>query len=615
MATNLPGQTSDPVPPHAVLSKVRVLVTFGLLVLLLLCLAFSWNTRDAMAHLPFLQRPGDTGRPVAQSTLVDLSPWQTAQALAALAVTAEETEYAREAERLADHQVDQAFAAALRQASLRHYVLTGEALAISQKIAQFQGIVDEDEARVKSLTQTVNQAASSASSATAADDLDIAKAQLGLDSDQLADAQQDLARAGGDERGTIQQELATHEAAMKKYDAQAGGNSQVAVVSAEQHGSLAALITEWFGQHSRYQLIQQAIHKAQRDAAALTAQHRELESRANIVSPAAPDKGARLAGLKNRTARSQLLGIYDDRIESQKQLAAVYQKWSAQLLLQHRILLHLMLQSLALIAFILICVILFDALVRHLVNRPTLDRRRMHTLRIIFQLGIQVLGVLLILAVVFGAPGQMPTILGLTTAGLTVVLQDFIIAFFGWFVLMGKNGIRIGDWVEINGVGGEVVEIGIFRTALLETGNWTDTAHRTGRRVTFINSFAIKGQYFNFSTTGQWMWDEIKLTIPAADNTYEIIELIHKAVLKETEKDTRLAEDEWKRLTRRIGQSPLTAGPAVDLRPGASGIDIIVRYVTRASDRFEVRNRLYQCVIGLLHKPPPQLDHPIADTK
>ena len=108
----------------------------------------------------------------------------------------------------------------------------------------------------------------------------------------------------------------------------------------------------------------------------------------------------------------------------------------------------------------------------------------------------------------------MPTILGLTTAGLTLVLQDFIVGFFGWFVLMGKHGMRIGDWVEISGVTGEIVEIGLFRTELMETGNWTDQGHPTGRRVTFSNSFAIKGQYFNFSTAGQWMWDEIRFSIP-----------------------------------------------------------------------------------------------------
>jgi small-conductance mechanosensitive channel len=614
------SQPSEPAPRPAIFSRVRVVITSGLLVLLVLCLAFSWTTRDAMGHLSFLQKPADR-LDAGQSTLVDLTPWQTAQAVAAMAVTAEETEYAREAERLADHEVDQAFATALRQASLQHNTLTGEALAISKRIAQLQQIVDEDQVRVQSLSQAVNQASTTrrAAPVTAADDLDVAKAQLGLDSDELADAQQDLARAGGDQRGRIQQELAAHEAAMKKYDAQVTGYSPVAVVSAQQHGSVAGLLKEWMDQRSRYQLTQQAIRKAQADAVALTARHNELESQARTANPAsgaAPDKTATLASLKNKTALSQLLGIYDDRIQTQKQLAAVYQKWSAQLLLQHRILLHIMLQSFALIAFILICVILFDALVRHVLDRPNVDRRRMHTMRTIFTLAIQVLGVLLILLVVFGVPSQMPTILGLTTAGLTVVLQDFIIAFFGWFVLMGRNGIRIGDWVEINGVGGEVVEIGIFRTAMLETGNWTDTGHPTGRRVTFINSFAIKGQYFNFSTTGQWMWDEIRLSLPAGADTYATIDLIRKAVLKETEKDTQLAEEEWKRVTRRTGSSPLTSGPAVDLRPGASGIDIIVRYVTRASDRFEVRNRLYQCVIGLLHKPltpRPQIDQPQPD--
>jgi small-conductance mechanosensitive channel len=171
-------------------------------------------------------------------------------------------------------------------------------------------------------------------------------------------------------------------------------------------------------------------------------------------------------------------------------------------------------------------------------------------------------------------------------------------------VLMGKNGIRVGDWVEINGVAGEVVEIGVFRTSLLETGNWTDKGHPTGRRVTFINNFAITGQYFNFSTSGQWMWDELNVNIPPGPDTYKIIEAIHEAVNKETEKDSELAEEEWKRSTKQdvmVGQ--FSAKPSVDMRPAASGIDVIVRYVTRAGERFDMRNRLYQSVIDLLHKP------------
>ena len=115
----------------------------------------------------------------------------------------------------------------------------------------------------------------------------------------------------------------------------------------------------------------------------------------------------------------------------------------------------------------------------------------------------------------FGTPNQLSTIIGLATAGLTVVLKDFIVAFFGWFTLMGKNGIRVGDWVEINGVSGEVIEIGVLKTVLLELGNWTDTGHPTGRQVAFSNSFAMEGHYFNFSTAGQWLWDELEVTLPA----------------------------------------------------------------------------------------------------
>jgi small-conductance mechanosensitive channel len=196
----------------------------------------------------------------------------------------------------------------------------------------------------------------------------------------------------------------------------------------------------------------------------------------------------------------------------------------------------------------------------------------------------------------------MSTILGLTTAGLTIAMQDFILAFFGWFVLMGKNGIRIGDWVEINGVGGEVTEICLMNTTLLETGNLADRGHPTGRRITFMNNFAIRGQYFNFSTTGQWMWDEITVSLPASDDSRNLVEQIHKAAEEETEENARVAEQEWKRGKRDDGLSRFSASPVVNLRPSGSGIDILVRYVTRASERFDVRNRLYQRVIDLLRK-------------
>lgn len=591
---NAPAKTRPPIQ----WTGARMLAILALCAIVLLCFLGIWLTRDAMSFLP-LRKPASTSD--SQLTLVDTRPWRTAEQLAAMAVTAEEQTYAHEAERLADHEVDQAFASALRQAqaSLQHKVLQGAALAQSRKVAELQRLANEDQARVQSLT---GASPNTISPTGTPDDLEVAKAQLSLDSDELADAQEDLARALGDERGRIQQELSAHEAAMKKYDSEAASKRLGAIATSKSYGSLASRVSAWFDQRNRYQLLQEAAQQADADSKAMMADHNALEKQKLPQVDAAADRETRLNAMKSRSMRSQMLSIDDDRLQTQSQLAAVYRKWSAQVLLQHRIVMHLILQSLALLAVVLLCAILLDALLQALLSRPS-SERRMYSLRLITRLGIEVIAAGLVLLIMFGTPSQMPTIVGLTTAGLTVVLQDFIISFCGWFVLMGKNGIRQGDWVEINGVGGEVVDVGLFRTSLLETGNWTDHGHPTGRRVTFTNSFAIKGQYFNFTTSGQWMWDEITVTVPTSDDVYSTIELIHKAVLEETETESELAEEEWRRSGRSTTLGNFSAAAAVNMRPSATGIDIIARYVTRAGNRYHVRNCIYQRVIELLHKP------------
>jgi len=567
-----------------------------------------------MANLPFLSHQGTAN---AQKPIVDLHPWQTAHSLEPLAVTAEEIELARDAERLADHEADQAFATAFRIATTEHPPLNQDALDLQQRIVELKQSVKDDAQAVRELTPVTKvepahpaeskpgkpESVSAEAVDTDSDDLALAKAQLTLDSDQLTEAQQDFARASGDQRDRIQQELAAHEAAMQQYATQTREAGQIAVISAKQNSTLARRIAVWHAQRTRYKLIEQARVLAQQDANTLIAERSASSQKAGPAEPLPTDTASRLAALQAKSARHQLLSIYTDRIQTEQQLATVYQKWSAQVLLQHRILVHLLMQSFALIVLILICVILAMGLVRHLLSRPTLDPRSVRTLRLIIQLSIQFVGVLCILIVIFGVPNQLSTILGFATAGLTVALQQFILAFIGWFILMGRNGIRVGDAVEINKVAGEVLEINLFRTTLLETGNWTDNGHPTGRTVSFVNNFAVTGQYFNFTTTGQWMWDEVSVSLPPSENSYQLLERIHQTVLKQTEQDVATAEKEWKADTHKRGLNQYSAEPTVNLRPAGSGTNIQVRYVTRASERIEMRNHIYQSVLDVLHKP------------
>jgi small-conductance mechanosensitive channel len=587
--------------------KIAVAVSLAVLAV---CVGGVFLTRGVMEHLPYLQGQ-KTGWNAAPSLdeIVDQRPWKTARALAELALTQEELQFAREAERLADHEVDQNFAQSLRQASLDTRQLTGDASALQQRVNQLEQTVKVDEDQVTSLTtQAAPSSRATAANPAAGSDLSVAKAQLSLDQEELADSQEDLARASGDHRGKIQQELNAREASMKQYDLQATrGGGQTAAVTANQYRTLSGQISQWRAQRTRRQLIEQAEQLADDDVNALTDDYKRLKGDADAAqAKAAAAKAAgesgpdRVKDLQNLTEQQNIVSILTDRLSAQQQLVALYVRWGNQVDLQRKMLLHLMLQSVSVIAGIVLLTILAGWAMEVLFNRFSSDRRQRQTLRIILNLGTQAVGLLLVLLVIFGAPQQTPTILGLATAGLTVVFQDFILAFCGWFVLMGRNGIRAGDWVEIDGVTGEAVEIGLFRTWLLETGNWTSIGHPTGRRVSFLNGFAIHGRYFNFSTTGQWMWDEFKVTIPPGVEAYPFLDKVREAALKVTEADATMAEEEWKHVTHEQGAPQFSAAPAVDMNPAGAGFDVVVRYITRAGARLETRNRLFATVVELM---------------
>jgi len=584
------------------MNRARSVIVSLLLIVLAATLVGAFLTRGVMTYLPFLQaRKGDWTGAYVPHGVVDQRPWQTAATLAALAQSAEERELAREAERLADHEVDQAFSQSLRQASLDEPNLSGKALALQQRVIELQRTIKNDQALIASLN--VGAGTKPASAVSNGSDLEIAKAQLGLDQNELTDSIEDLARESGDQRLKLQQELAARQAAMKQYrDRASMDDGQTAVASAEQYKTFAQQLSTWRSLRSRKQLIAQAEQLARTDVAALTADRARLKTEAAGLGDKAVGESSseRIERLQRISNQQNIQSILNDRLGAQQQLVTLYGRWGEQVEIQRKIVVHLILLSLAWIAAICILVILAGWALQLALERMVHDPRQKQTLKTVLNLGMQLVGLSLILLTIFGVPRQMPTILGLATAGLTVVFQDFILAFCGWFVLMGPNGVRVRDWVEIDGVGGEVVQLGLFRTWLLETGNWTANGHPTGRKVSFLNGYAIRGKYFNFSTVGQWMWDEIKVSVPSGMDIHLLLKGIYEATVKITEADAKMAEAEWKRVTHEEGSPQFSAMPSVNLRPAGTGIDILIRYVTRAGVRVETRNHLFAMIVDLM---------------
>ena len=590
----------------------------ALVLLLLLAAAGAawWETAPPTARVTKQRAAAQ-----AAAELVDQSTYTTAQRLARLAETPEEQAYAQSALRVADHALAFAFTTALRDAEAHPPTLSADAQRIQDRVRKSQGLLDSDQQRVTELTGALAQAKQTQKDALQ-DELDLAQSQLDLDKDELEEASQDLVDAGGNPQKRIEALEQEHDAQVKARPAAPVANPALT----EKHGSLSRLI-DWLHSRKKLQELADAQSSAAQKAADLAARRSALaagleNSKSGIselaqhaknpqtpgTAPAAAPRVQRshedAAALLNQTkviaADQKVLTLLDRRISDQKQLADIYGQWSAAAATQARALAHVLLLNALIVIMVSIGLLFLDEWIRHLLKNPKLDRRQVETLRSIAQVSLRVVAVIIILLILIGVPTQFGTMIGIVGAGLTVALKDFIVAFFGWLMLMGRNGIRLGDWVEINSVSGEVTELGMFHTVLMETGNWSDAGHPTGRRVTFTNSFAIEGHYFNFSTSGQWLWDELQVVVPAGRDPYPIVDAITKQVVEATAASAKLAEEEWQRAVPAQRGKVFSGTPGVNVKPVVGGVEIAIRYITRANERFLLRAKLYQAAVDLL---------------
>jgi small-conductance mechanosensitive channel len=565
-------------------------------------------------------QPQQETQRAAPHGLVDSQPLLTAQRLAAMATTPKEQEFAKEALRLSDHEVDMAFAAALHQATEHAPPVPAGARPILAKVQSSQQSVKADQNEIARLKLLISKAGDN-TKPQPEDKLELAQATLEVDQEDLEALQQELIRAGGDPRSNIQQLKEQHEALdHEQTGVAAAGSKDSKSAPTAQEGQSRILLVQFRAWRElsfkekelanardelKVRLAELAKDRQNLDEETRQEKSEDATTHAEEAEHAsdAPAVGAnskKYSELKHAAGERKHLAELDKRSADFQQLDAVYSDWAALVKEREHSYWLGVVEGCCWIVALLIPVVFANRLVHGLVARVAPDSRRRHVVGIALRFAVQVIGVALILLVIFGPPSQVATVVALAGAGLTVALKDFIVGFFGWFILMGPNGIRPGDWVEINGIAGEVVEVGLLHTVILETGNWSDAGHPTGRKVTVVNSFAIEGHYFNFSTSGQWLWDEIEVPIPAGVDPYPIAEAVHKAVVAETQANMGLAEKEWQRaIPMHVGKT-FAPAPAIMVRPTTLGVNVIVRYITRANERHEQRSRLFHQIVELL---------------
>ncbi len=237
------------------------------------------------------------------------------------------------------------------------------------------------------------------------------------------------------------------------------------------------------------------------------------------------------------------------------------------------------------------------------VNRTVRDLRRRHILRKTI--------VYTALLFFFLSAGRMilpklnlSLMLGITSAGVALALQEAVLCIAGWLFILVKKPFDLGDRIEINGVKGDVIDIRTFQTTLLEVGNWVDAEQSTGRIVHIPNSYIFKYHCYNYTRGFEFIWNEVSVVV-TFDSDWKrakdiLLELGNKwAQDRESivaEKVRRMADNYMIHFNK---FTPIVYTSIVD-----SGVKLTLRYMIEAKQRRSTSSHIFEEFLERIEKEP-----------
>jgi small-conductance mechanosensitive channel len=256
----------------------------------------------------------------------------------------------------------------------------------------------------------------------------------------------------------------------------------------------------------------------------------------------------------------------------------------------------------ALFVGLLAVVFLLAHLWRRAVYRYVLETRRRSRLLLLQKIVLWALVVTIVASTFTTELGSLATFAGLITAGLAVAMQSVLVSIVGYFFLIGKYGIRVGDRVQIGAVTGEVIEMGLVRLHLMELSGDGQMAP-TGRVVAFANSiiFQASGGLFKQIPGVNLAWHEVTFSLPrGADYAAlkdKMVEAVTRVIADYRDDIVRQTREIQKAASSSESGDPL---PSVQLRFTASSVDATVRYPVQLSNAAEIDERVSRELLNVI---------------
>lgn len=206
---------------------------------------------------------------------------------------------------------------------------------------------------------------------------------------------------------------------------------------------------------------------------------------------------------------------------------------------------------------------------------------------------------LLLITIVYSDKlGGLTVAFGVAGAGVAFALQEIIVSFAGWLAIMFGGFYKTGDRVQLGGIKGDVMDIGVLRTTIMEIGQWVDGDLYNGRIVLVANSFVFKEPVYNYSGEFPFLWDEIKIPIQYGSNyakAKEIILSIAKKVVTDLPEKTK---KQWEHLQQKYRLENAQTEPMVSIVANDNWVEYTLRYIVDYRKRRITKTELFDRILA-----------------
>jgi small-conductance mechanosensitive channel len=336
---------------------------------------------------------------------------------------------------------------------------------------------------------------------------------------------------------------------------------------------------------------------------------KDLTKQSNVIAQQADNADAQTLAQQKKeldflTAQFKQLSAAVLPLSKQSILLDLYkrslQNWQISVKSRYRSDLRGLLARLLVLAFALGIVFAASEVWRRAIFRYVHEGRRRYQFLLIRRI-VMWFAVLMVVAFAFASQlGSVATFAGLITAGVAVALQNVILSVAGYFFLIGKFGIRVGDRVQIAGVNGEVVEVGLVRLQLMELSG---AEIPTGRVVAFSNSIVFQpasGLFKQIPGTN-FMWHEVTLTLPGGSDYHQVNKNLTAVVDQVFDEYKDDIDRQRRQLETTLGATtPAEFRPRIRLVFTGNGLEAVIRYPVTLQNASEIDDRITRELLDAL---------------